>query len=135
MNKIWVAISIICFFFISSCGGSGSNTGQSLGTAPTISSLSFTPSSILQNSGGGLVDISGQINFSDPDGDIKTLVIVGLSRLDIPISIASGTTSGVVQAVVNNNDTTVKGTFSFEVWIIDHQGNESNRLQGQVQVI
>ena len=45
-----------------------SSSGGSSGTAPTISSLLFTPSTIYVNDDGGQTDIFGTFDFSDPDG-------------------------------------------------------------------
>ncbi len=97
------------------------------GTAPTISNLQFSPTSVSKDS--GIVMVNGSVSFVDPDGDLRRL---RLSRADgqfIDTAATTSLTSGTIVAAVAV-DTSVAGVFSFTVQAFDANNNASNTLTG-----
>jgi hypothetical protein len=106
------------------------------GTAPEISALTYTPETVSI----GQSTVSGSITFDDPDGD--------LANLNLEIT----TPDGQVQTIPSANiaaigDATTGslpfamvfippaiGDYTFQLWISDDEGNDSNRLDGSLAV-
>lgn len=68
---------VIVFGIISiiGSGGGGGDGGGGGGSAPDISNLSFSPTSTTVGSGGGLIPVSGTLDFVDSDGNVSTLTL------------------------------------------------------------
>lgn len=126
---ILLALSFIVLGCSSGGGGGNSPTGPS-GSAPAISNLNYSPHSVTVGSGGGAATVTGTINFIDADGDVTTLYIGSVSST---LTGMSGLTSGTIQvtAIV---DTTTARSETFQVWVKDSQGHESNKLSGTFTV-
>ena len=113
-----------------SCG----STTATPSTAPTISNLSFSPSSASQNQGGGAVTFTGTINFIDPEGDIQTIYLsTSGGTVSATLTGVSGATTGTVY-VTTAKSTTTKGTYPFSIYVKDSRGNQSNSLSGSVVI-
>jgi hypothetical protein len=121
------------------CGGGGGGSSQPQ-HAPTISNLQYSPNTVVQGQGGGSITATGTIDFIDIDGNISTLTITSYDSLGnqtasntSPITGASGITSGSIgiAAIV---DTTVKGNFTFKIYVTDSTGLQSNVLTGTFSV-
>jgi len=130
-------IYILCFIitgvlFIAGCGSSG---GGDSNQAPVISNLLFSPSSASLGQEGGSVTVTGYVDFVDTDGDLATLRLTSSAGADmtIPITGFDGQTSGTINGGFSVSTESI-GTYSFEVWLIDIQGNSSNKLSGTFEV-
>jgi N-acetylneuraminic acid mutarotase len=117
----------------SSGGGSGSNNG---GVMPTISGLSFSPTTARVDDNGGQVNVSATIDFSDPDGDLRSATInvldaAGTTVTSQATTIANvdGVISGTIQATVTASTSTV-GDFTVQVFVTDARALQSNSLEG-----
>jgi hypothetical protein len=130
-------MAVITAGILSTLGsGGGGGGGDGSGTAPSLSNLQYSPQAAFINDGGGFIDIFGTIDFTDPDGDLASFVIivfdsshVEVGRLSGPIVGAAGITAGQA-AFVMTVDTTVAGDFSFSTYVVDSKGNQSNALNG-----
>ena len=122
---------ILLLILTSTLIGCGSTTIPSLGTAPVISSLSFSPTSVSVGTGGGAITINVLLNFIDPDGDIAQFVVTAATGKESIVNLTGY--DGITSAPVSINiaiGTSAPGSFNFEVKLIDSKGNESNRLFG-----
>jgi hypothetical protein len=130
-------IYILCFIiigvlFIAGCGSSG---GGDSNQEPVISNLLFSPSSALLGQEDGSVTVTGYVDFVDTDGDLATLRITSSAGVDItiPITGIDGQTRGTINGIFDVSTESI-GTYSFEVWLVDSQGNSSNKLSGTFEV-
>jgi hypothetical protein len=87
-----------------------------------------------------MASISGTVNYSDPDGDISQsqfdlVAPSGMAQTSslVPISDVTQGPLGMVDFTINFTPMEV-GLYHFDVWIVDLQGRESNRLQGPIRV-
>jgi hypothetical protein len=137
--KRWVWGILICALIGSCSTSNDSDTTtptQPSGSAPIISDLSCAPTAATTNQGGGALTVTCSFNFSDPDKDVKTVRTTNPngSTTDTSVQIqASGLAAGSLSAGVVA-DTTKAQTYTFQIWLIDAAGNESNKLTGSVTV-
>ncbi|HMK66662.1 MAG TPA: hypothetical protein VK564_12770 [Thermodesulfobacteriota bacterium] len=133
-----VFIFIVCGWAILnfSCGGGGnggSSSGGGSGTAstPVIANLSVSQSQMTLNQGGGAVSGTVAFDFTDSGGDLATWTVYGYIQTGnsgtSPIQGLSGGTSGHITVPVVYK-TTMKGTFSYGVYVTDTSGRQSNWL-------
>ena len=107
------------------------------GSAPEISDLTFSPTTLAV---GQQSTVSGQLQFSDPDGDPAQLgfevILPDQSLTTLPMAnlqgVSSATEGPVGWAVIIAPPAT--GTYRFFVWIRDSEGHDSNKLEGAVTV-
>lgn len=120
-------------FFIVSCGGGGG--GASAPPTLTISNLSYGPTSAYFSSG-GTTTISGSIDFKDSAGALTKVRFTSSAGADltIPITGASGQTSGTLQGSFTVSTAAV-GNFTFDVWLVDATGLNSNHLTGTFSIV
>ena len=136
-STIWMLVAFL--FFVVSCGGGGSDTSSSSGpvsTAPGISNLTFTPTSVQVGDGGGAATVTGSVEFIDKEGDLTTLKIRSTDGTVADVELTSdynGLTSGTIPVIVIV-DTSTAGSFPFQVWVVDAAGNSSNELSGTFTV-
>lgn len=125
-------LQLVALAALVSCGGGG---GGEAAHAPTISNLSYSPSSAFA-SPNGTVAVNGTMNVSDAGGDVTTLRMTTSAGADlsIPVTWPAGATSGAGtgQFVVSVDK---PGTYTFEVWAVDRAGSASNRLTGTFEVV
>ncbi len=121
------------------CGGGGGGGGGG-GTAPTISDLIYSPLGTYLGSGSGTATVSGNMLFTDPDGDLAswTLTLLDASGMQLqstttPIQGASGLTSGGLNAVAVVSTATL-GTYTFRIQVTDARGNRSGALSGTFRI-
>lgn len=111
------------------------------GTAPTITSLFYDPSSAQLDSGGGAAIVTGTVDFTDPEGDISGITIEvftstgqKLSATSTAIEGVAGMTSGSILGSLIIS-TTAAGNYTFEIFVADATGRISNRLSGTFSVV
>ncbi|MGD8581523.1 MAG: hypothetical protein PVF06_02715, partial [Gammaproteobacteria bacterium] len=117
---------------IARCSGGGSD--NNVGTAPSISNFSFSPTAVYVNEGGGQTSIIGNFDFYDADGNLKSAVLTVLNSggstvitETIDISNVSGLTTGTIQGSVTVS-TTVSGDYTVQIYVTDTAGLRSNTL-------
>jgi N-acetylneuraminic acid mutarotase len=93
------------------------------------------------NSGGGSATIAGTIDFADPDGDPATFTIeiydsgdILLASEDYPLPDLDGESSGTAE-VSFAIPTDTGGVFTFQVFLTDETGLDSNSLTGTFTVV
>jgi len=123
----WFAALLVAAALLGGC------SDEDPGTAPAISDLTYDPAS---GTAGAQVTITGQFTFSDPDADVEsyTIELAGPGNLAQTIGPqvlqgAAGQTSGSVGITLILTPP-VAGDYTFDVWLSDVAGNESNRLTG-----
>lgn len=117
---------------IVACGGGGGGSGAVVENSPSISNLSFSPTIIEI---GQLTDIEGTLDFLDNDGDLSTLTIVSAdgSQQTTNISGLSGQKSGTIMGIVQLQASEL-GKSTFQVFVSDAKGHQSNSLSGSITV-
>ena len=130
---------------VASGDGGGGYAGREFSpppnTAPSISNLSYSPTSTTVGSNGGMITVTGSIDFSDGEGNVSILYIAILDSTDNRIQQIeevleglTGITSGEISFEVSV-DTTGAESYTFEIYVVDVYGSESNELVGAFDVI
>lgn len=139
-KKYTLLICLTSLLFIVSCGGGGGSDGND-GSSPTISQLSYSPTSVYTDSGEEPKTINGTFNFSDPDGDLSTVTIMVLDSSNQTIlSETSNVTgvSGIKSGVIEGSVTAVLpivGEYTIQVFVTDGKENQSNLLAGILRIL
>jgi hypothetical protein len=114
------------------CGGGSGEGGSTPAHAAVISNLQYSPQSASQST--TPVTVTGSIYFTDAGGDISTLTGTiydsNGTQLDShtgPITGGSGHTSGTVH-LSSTMDVSVKGVYTFKIYVTDSTGAPSNVL-------
>ena len=135
-----VAAALMLAGLVSCGGGGGSGAGSGPGSAPVISNLSFDPTGAYVQTGGGTVDVIGQLEFTDADGDLATLILTiqdaggqVLETRSDPIQGVAGLTRGTLGGSVTVS-TTNTGRYTFRVEVVDAQGLRSAALSGAFRI-
>lgn len=107
------------------------------GTAPTISDLTYSPSS---GTVGTQINVSGQFYFEDLDADVSGLGV----ELELPDGSTQSLPTTAPQGTRGVNAGTIMfalaiipptaGTYTFEIWLTDDGANASNRLSGTLDI-
>ena len=128
-------LSVLAILLTTAITGCSSSGGGSSGVAPTISGLSFSPSAVYVNEGGGQADISGTFDFTDPDGNLSTFTVIVhdpggrvVQSETSGITGVSGLTSGTIQGSVTITTTTA-GVFSVQIYVTDTSGLSLNTIE------
>lgn len=101
-------------------------------TAPTISNLTFSPSSLPV---GQQTTVSGNFGFTDPDGDLDQLgvevTLPDQSKQSLPMTdlqqVGTMTDGTIAWALIIAPPSA--GTYHLSLWITDGDGNTSNHLE------
>ncbi len=128
-----IALSLVFALSVIRCGGG--DDGVSSGTAPSISGLTYYPTAVYVNEGGGQTDVVGTFDFSDPDGNLSSLVMVildsggqTLQTSTTAIAGVAGLTSGTIQGAVTI-PTSTAGDFTVQIYVADTAGLRSNTIE------
>jgi hypothetical protein len=125
-------LSVSVTVLAAACGDDGGPSGPT-GTAPVIADLSYSPAAITV---GQQNTITGSFTFSDPDGDLKEIVVSVTTpdgqTQELPPQALQGEAgqtdgAGTIMLLLVPP---AAGTYTLEVWLTDDGGNESNHLTG-----
>ncbi len=115
--------------------GCGSDDGPE-GKASTIASLVYSPN---MATAGMPVVLQGMFVYSDPDADVAkfaaevTLPDGGKQPVG-PSDIAAGSGVSGTSSFMLTFTPLIAGHYTFDVWLLDDAGHESNRLTGTLDV-
>ncbi|MFQ5455168.1 MAG: hypothetical protein ACE5EA_03055 [Nitrospirota bacterium] len=146
--KVLFNIAVVMSMLLSliSCGDSGSGGNNTTGTPPTISNLSFPSDTASSTFGTGdvLTFSGGQMNFKDPDGDVKTLrIIIKEGNTEIKSSDtditndAADLIEGILQVTADlpvPPPSSLPATYTIDVLVLDEGNNKSNSLSETVTI-
>jgi len=126
----------ILALLLAGCGGDGDGGGPTPAVqhAPVISSLKLSPENVVYMAGGGEIEVSAEITFSDAGQDIQTLWVGMPDGTRLEFSEASSATTGTVSEQFAMSTKGV-GTFTVEVWLVDRAGDTSNHLTATFEVV
>lgn len=128
MKRSGIILSLLCLSLLTGCGGEVTKINTS--ALPAISNLSISPESATQFQGGGAVTIEANFDYEDLDGDISILNLkTPLGSQNIPLEGISGKRVGKITGKTIF-PTNVKGSFPYEIYVLDSKGNKSNVLSG-----
>lgn len=136
--RFGIGLIVSLALLLASCGSGGGGTVDStpvIDSTPAISNLQFSPTTLFQSDGGGTKTVSGTFEFTDLGGDLATLNLATADgrQVSTPIDGVAGIKSGTIAAMVVV-DTTLIGTFNFQVSVTDSGGRVSNVLTGTFAV-
>lgn len=130
MRCVFVFLSLLSF--ITGCGSDG-------GSPPTISNISYSPTTALIGGGGGSLTMVATVDFVDPDGDLFYVHVSdkdcgqgSWEYLDSILSGVTGVTSGTIQFLALVSTNCPPGTYTVKVSVFDRQGHESNELHAPI---
>jgi hypothetical protein len=125
------ALSLPVLMALAFAAGCSDESDQ--GSPPSISDLTYAPTTVTV---GQLTTITGTFSFTDPDGDLKEMTASLTPPAGQPQTLPAqalqneaGQTSGMAQLQLVLQPP-LAGTYSFEVWLTDDAGNDSNHLTG-----
>jgi hypothetical protein len=119
--------------------GAGTETETPLSTVPTpplIGDLTYTPSEIIQQGGGGAYSVAGSVSFLDRNGDVTQLTIEVFDNAGALVKTieqdtsVSGTASGIIDFTFYIDSAATTANYSFEVYATDSADHISNVLTG-----
>ncbi len=136
MKKMFVWWVILLLAAACSSGGSSGGGGTS-GTAPTLHSVTLSPTSAPAYS---WVNITVTITVSDPDGDLNDgrLVTYSVDEKEEAETKFSDSWEGLTRgtAVISSRFYTAeRKVYTFQFWVIDRQGNKSNTITINFQLV
>jgi len=119
---------------VASGGGGGGDDDGNQNSAPVISGLYYFPEGdIIVGSGGGEIELSIYVNFSDSNGNINKITLVDVdTKEEMVIDVdTEGETSGElgIGLILNTNEAEV-GDFAFQIYATDTTALKSNTLEG-----
>jgi hypothetical protein len=141
-NKHNVSITALLALMVSFLGCGGGSSSPPSQNPPAISNLSYAPNQATQGSGGGTVMVSATLDAVDLDGNMSTVTFTSYDSLGNVIHTSADqipffsdrSISGSI-ATAASMDTTVKGTYTFKIYITDSTGLRSNVVTGTLSVI
>lgn len=131
-------VGFLCLIIASCTGGGGGGGATTIPSSsshtPVISALTLAPNYAVQNQGDGEAEVSFNFDIADSGGDIALLTLIVydaqhrvlFSGTDA-IQGAAGITSGYINGTFFA-DTTTPGNYSFEFYVTDAAGVDSNHL-------
>ncbi|MGE5665924.1 MAG: hypothetical protein ACM3ZD_04780, partial [Betaproteobacteria bacterium] len=137
-TSLVVSLAFTLASVLAACGGGGG--GSAAKVAPTISNLTYFPTTIYVNSGGGTGTVTGSFSYTDTNG--------GLASVTLAVSDSSGATvsttttqvppsappsAGTLQGTVTIS-TAVVGDYTIRVSVVDVAGLVSNELTGSFRI-
>jgi hypothetical protein len=126
-------LALLVTLEVLACGCAADDEG---GTPPSISDLSLSPTSL---STGQQNVVTGTFAFEDDDADVL--------ELDVDLELPDGTRQSLPATDVQDSAGDAVGTitltlaivppspgrYTFQLWLVDAAGGESNRLEGVAQ--
>lgn len=121
---------------LAGCGGDGDGAGPppAVEHAPVISNLKLSPATVVYMAGGGEMEVSAELTFSDAGKDIQTLWVRMPDGTRVEFTEASSSSTGTVSEQIAM-PTKVVGTFTVELWLVDKAGDSSNHLTATFEVV
>lgn len=126
----------ILALLLAGCGGDGDGARPppAVQHAPVISNMKLSPESVVYMTGGGTMEVSAELTFSDTGKDIQTLWVGRPDGTRLELIEASSATTGTVSEQIAMS-TKVVGTFTVEAWLVDKAGDSSNHLIAKFEVV
>jgi photosystem II stability/assembly factor-like uncharacterized protein len=142
LMTIWVMCCLYAFSL--SCSKDGSTTPGTVNPPPppptekvfSISGLQYTPSAVAIKTYAPTFTITGSVDFLNASGGIARLRLHTSAGWDTTIVVdGMGQGSGKVTGLFELTRPIVPVQFSFDLWLVDASGKESNKLTGMVSVL
>ena len=110
-------------------GGGGGDNGGPAGTAPTISNLILSRSSVEFMEGGGRYVLEASFEVHDPDRNVATVRVEISDGTSLIVDVPTPNPSDRLTIIGNIEISTERsGDYTAEVWVIDSTARTSNRL-------
>lgn len=133
------AIAVTLASGLTACGGGGDG-GSPPKVAPAISNLTYSPTAVYVNSGGGTGTVVGTFSYTDTNGGLASVTLAvtdnsGATVTKTTTAVPPGAppASGTLQGSVTFS-TTVAGNYTIRVSVTDVAGLVSNELTGNFRI-
>jgi hypothetical protein len=102
---------------------------------PMVSGLKYAPATAVR-AANGTVSVNASLDFADTGADAASLRLTTSAGTDltVPLGALNGVSSGTAAGVFVVSTDAV-GKYTFEAWLVDSKGTESNRLPGTFEVL
>lgn len=102
---------------------------------PEISSLKLSPDSALYMEGGGTLQVTAEVSYTDLGQDIETLHVKGSDGISMAVSVAEmiDSISGTLSTAITMR-TSYEGGYTVEIWLVDRAGQSSNAMTADFPV-
>jgi photosystem II stability/assembly factor-like uncharacterized protein len=146
MLRQWTIILIGCFLaLVTACskdGGGGTtpqppNPPDTTAKPFTISNLVYSPSVVPIKSNLPTFQVTGTFSYANASGGVSRLRLKASTGFDTTLSLqgVAIATSGVINGFFELTRPVVPLQFTFDVWLIDVGGRESNKLTGTITIL
>lgn len=104
-------------------------------SSPVISNLQYLPATVILKPWENSFTIRGTFDFVKASGGVASMRLTANNGINITVPLPENTlTEGMLQGLFEFTMPNAPITISFEVWMVDKQGNASNKLSGTIQV-
>jgi hypothetical protein len=140
MKKVFFFLALVPMLFILSCNNSGSSSGNSGETGPSISNLSLGQNRALSGQNGGVVRVNAYFEYLGGGGDLTTYVFYydnngnPVFGTPAPIRGANGSTRGSSYAYIDV-PTLERKTITIKIYVTDSRGRTSNWLSAPFDIL
>lgn len=123
---------------IAACGGDDAGvtaTPEPVQHVPEISSLKLYPDSTLYMEGGGSLQVTAEVSYTDLGQDIETLHVKGSDGISMAVSVAEmiDSISGTLSTALTMRSSYEDG-YTVEIWLVDKAGQSSNVMTADFSV-
>ncbi len=103
----------------------------------TISNLTYSPSVVPIKPGAPTFQVTGTVSYTNAGGGLSKLRLKTSAGFDTTISIEGGIaqTSGTVSGFFELTRPITPVQFTFDIWLVDLAGKESNKLSGTITIL
>jgi hypothetical protein len=125
---------VSCSLLLISC--SKSDPIQPNTSKPVISNLVYSPTTVTIRPATATYIIYGTINFDNAVGGVSKIRLTTSAGGDVTVMVnanseTKGTLTGSFEIAMPDSE----ATYTFDIWIIDGNGNSSNKLSGSVKAV
>lgn len=133
------AVAVTLTTGLTACGGGGDG-GSPPKIAPSISNLTYSPTAVYVNSGGGSGTVTGTFSYTDTNGGLASVTLTvtdpsgaTVTRTTTPVPSGGPPAGGTLQGSVTFG-TSVAGNYTIRVSVTDVAGLVSNELTGGFRI-
>jgi hypothetical protein len=137
MKKFVVLIMLIYSIALtSSCSKETTTPPPPPPTKVVVSTLIYDPATVALKDDTATFVINGTFSFKDASRGVASIRLTTSAGADVTIPVpANNETNGVLTGSVEVLAPGVPGAYTFNTWIVDNEGNNSNKLTGTIQII
>lgn len=135
MSKLFAFIVVVSsLIFFTGCKKDTPQSPVNTG-AIAISNLVYNPTTVTIKDDAATFNITGTFSFKNVSKGVSAMRITTSAGADVTITVPpNNATEGRLTGVIEVETPPAPGEYTFTIWIIDMDGNISNKLSGTIQV-